>query len=87
MQPNQSTPLRTPQPRDTRAETLLALQRGDDIATVSTAAGLLLEATPVDPTRVYDVRISELSGDGNRHVLLGARASQRQARCPRLMPF
>jgi len=51
MQPRQNTP-RTPQPRDTRAETLRGLQRGDDVAAVSTAAGLLLEATPVDPTQV-----------------------------------
>jgi hypothetical protein len=72
MQPSQNTP-RTPQPRDTRAETVRAVQRGEDVGAVSTAAGLLLEATPVDPTQVYDVRISELSGDGNRHVLLGAR--------------
>jgi hypothetical protein len=73
MQPSQSTRPPTPQPRDTRAETLRALQRGNDAAAVSTDGGLLLEATPVDPTQVYDVRISELSGDGSRHVLLGAR--------------
>jgi hypothetical protein len=71
MQPSTRPP--APQPRDTRAETLRALQRGDDIATVSTGTGLLIEATPVDPTQVYDVRISELRGDGRQDVLLGAR--------------
>jgi hypothetical protein len=73
MQPSQSSRPPAPQPQDTPAETLRALQRGEDIATVSTGTGLLIEATPVDPTQVYDVRISELRGDGTRDLLLGAR--------------
>jgi hypothetical protein len=73
MQADQNPRSPTPSPRNTRTETLRALRRGDDVAAVSTDAGLILEATPVDPSQVYEIRLSELGPDGGRDPLLGGR--------------
>jgi hypothetical protein len=73
MQPDQNRRPPTPSPGNTRAETLRALRRGDDVAAVSTDASLILEATAVDPGQVYEIQLRELGPDGARDLLLGAR--------------
>ena len=73
MRPDQHLQPGTPDPQHTRADSLRALQHGEDVAAISTETGLILEATPTDPTRVYEVQLSELRTDGTRDRLLGAR--------------
>jgi hypothetical protein len=73
MRPDQHIRPGTPEPQHTHADTLRALQRGEDVAAISTDAGLILEATPIEPTRVYEVQLSELRAEGTRDRLLDAR--------------
>jgi hypothetical protein len=73
MRPDQRIRPGTPDPQHTRADTLRAVQLGEDRAAISTEAALILEATPIDPTRVYEIQLSELRADGTRDRLLNAR--------------